>query len=103
MKLTSRTTSTSSTEVMARIAELKADVDGLLKQLSDGEYLSVYTFANNWVHLTSLYEKVQEQMNDQSLMEQLVRFDLLLAADLLAVGRMITIMDNFLRCAITTR
>lgn len=80
-----------------RIADLKADVDFLLFQLSEGEYLSLDTFANNWVHLTSLYEKIQLQMNDQILMDRLVRTDLLLTADLLAVGRMIMVINNFLR------
>lgn len=80
-----------------RMACLKADVDVLLGQLSEGEYLSVDTFANNWVHLTSLYEKIQLQMNDRNLMDRLIRTDLLLAADLIAVGRMIMVINNFLR------
>ena len=42
-------------------------------------------------------------MSDRALMDKLVRSDLLLAADLLAVGRMIAVMDNFLRCAVITR
>ncbi|MEN4546210.1 hypothetical protein [Pantoea agglomerans] len=84
-----------------RITSLKADVDALLQQLSEGEYLSVDTFANNWVHLTTLYAKIQEQMNDRILMDRLVRTDLLLTADLMAVGRMIMVINNFLRCTAT--
>lgn len=80
-----------------RIACLKVHVDVLLRQLSEGEYLSLDTFANNWVHLTSLYETIQLQMNDRILMDRLVRTDLLLTADLLAVGRMIVVINNFLR------
>jgi hypothetical protein len=86
-----------------RITSLKADVDALLRQLSEGEYLSVDTFANNWVHLTALYAKIQEQMNDRVLMDRLVRTDLLLTADLMAVGRMIMVMNNFLRCTAALR
>lgn len=89
--------------VTDRIAALKADVDVLLCQLSEGEYLSVDTFANNWVHLTALYEKIQEQMNDRVLMDRLVSTDLLLTADLMAVGRMIMVMNNFLRCTAAAR
>lgn len=85
------------------IASLKADVDVLLCQLSEGEYLSVDTFANNWVHLMSLYEKIQLQMNDHVLMERLARTDLLLTADLIAVGRMIMVINNFLRCSAAPR
>ncbi|MDQ1211070.1 hypothetical protein ABEH32_22090 [Pantoea agglomerans] len=88
---------------MSRIADLKADVDVLLCQLSEGEYLTVDTFANNWIYLTTLYEKIQAQMNDRILMDRLIRTDLLLAADLLAVGRMITVLDNFMRCAVIPR
>ncbi|ADO08050.1 hypothetical protein ABEG75_23505 [Pantoea agglomerans] len=84
-----------------RITSLKADVDALLRQLSEGEYLSVDTFANNWVHLTALYARIQEQMNDRILMDRLVRTDLLLTADLMAVGRMIMVINNFLRCTAT--
>lgn len=86
-----------------RITSLKADVDALLRQLSEGEYLSVDTLANNWVHLTALYAKIQEQMNDRVLMDRLVRTDLLLTADLMAVGRMIMVMNNFLRCTAALR
>lgn len=93
----------STADIMPRIADLKADVDVLLSQLSEGEYLTVDTFANNWIHLTTLYEKIQAQMNDRILMDRLIRTDLLLAADLLAVGRMITVLDNFMRCAVIPR
>jgi hypothetical protein len=86
-----------------RIACLKADVDALLRQLSEGEYVSVDTFANNWAHLTALYAGIQEQMNDRVLMDQLVRTDLLLTADLIAVGRMIMVINNFLRCTAAAR
>jgi len=93
----------STADIMPRIADLKADVDVLLSQLSEGEYLTVDTFANNWIHLTALYEKIQAQMNDRILMGRLIRTDLLLAADLLAVRRMITVLDNFMRYAIIPR
>lgn len=90
-------------DIMPRLADLKADVDVLLRQLSEGEYLTVSTFANNWMHLTVLYGKIQAQMNDRVLMDRLVRTDLLLTADLLAIGRMITVMNNFMRCAVIVR
>jgi len=86
-----------------RITSLKADVDALLRQLSEGEYVSVDTFANNWVHLMTLYAKIQEQMNDRVLMDRLVRTDLLLTADLMAVGRMIMVINNLLRCTAALR
>ncbi len=93
----------SSADIMLRIADLKEDVDVLLRQLSKGEYQTIDTFANNWIHLTALYEKIQVHMNNHVMMAKLVRTDLLLTADLLAVGRMITVLGNFMRCAVIAR
>ncbi|WP_336749970.1 hypothetical protein [Pantoea vagans] len=61
------------------------------------------TFANNWVHPTALYTRIQAQMNGRVLMDRQVRADLLLTADLMAVGRMIMVMNNFLRCTAAAR
>lgn len=61
------------------------------------------TFANNWVHQTALYTRIQAQMNGRVLMDRQVRADLLLTADLMAVGRMIMVMNNFLRCTAAAR
>ncbi|MDH2065686.1 hypothetical protein [Pantoea sp. GD03673] len=103
MNLSGGNGSAGTTDLISRIGGLKQDVDILLQQLSEGEYLSVDTFANNWIHLTQLYSRIQEHMSNRALMDKLVHSDLLLAADLLAVGRMIAVMDNFLRCAVITR
>mgnify|MGYP001597577859 CR=1 FL=1 len=86
-------------DLLSRIGELKSNVDFLMRQLCEGEYLCTDTFANNWVHLSVLYESIQAGMNDRKLMDLIVKTDLLLAADLLATGRMIQMMSNFLRCA----
>lgn len=98
-----RTLPASTADILPLLAELKADVDVLLRQLSEGEYLTLDTFANNWVHLTVQYEKIQAQMNDRVLMDRLVRTDLLLTADLLAVGRVISVLDNLMRCTVIMR
>jgi hypothetical protein len=90
---------TTPTDLLSRIGELKSSVDFLMRQLCEGEYLYTDTFANNWVHLSLLYESIQETMNDRKLMDLIVRTDILLAADLLATGRMIQVVSNFLRCA----
>lgn len=86
-------------DIMIQIDGLRADVDVLLRQLGQGEYASVDTFVNNWLHLTHMYEQIQAHMNDRALMDMLVHTDILLAADLMATGRLITVMNNFLRCA----
>lgn len=55
-------------QARTRITSLKADVDALLRKLSEGEYVNVDMFANNWVHLTALYAGIQVQMYDRVLM-----------------------------------
>ncbi|BCQ42412.1 hypothetical protein ERHA54_50150 (plasmid) [Erwinia rhapontici] len=92
--------SSASADLLSRISSLKVDVNFLMEQLSEGEYLSVDTFANNWVHLIRMYAGIQEHMKDPKLMDILVHTDLLLAADLMAVGRIIEVLNNFLRCAV---
>lgn len=88
-----------SEDIISRISALKFDVNFLMGQLSEGEYLSVDTFANNWVHLIRMYAGIQEHMNDPELMNFLVHTDVLLTADLMAVGRIIGVINNFLHFA----
>lgn len=93
----------STTNIMPRIANLKADVDVLLRQLSEGEYLTVDTFASNWIQLIRQYEKIQVQMNDRAVMDRVTCTDLLLTADLLTLVRIIRVLKGFLRCGIIPR
>ena len=85
--------------VTDRITSLRADVNALLRHLSEGKHLNLCTFSRHWVSLTRSYEKIQVQMNDPTLKAQLVHTDPLLASDLMALSRIIMIIEKFLRCS----
>ncbi|PQK70036.1 hypothetical protein CG431_20030 [Pantoea ananatis] len=77
---------------------LKEGVDFMVNQLTRGNYLTTSTFANNLIHLNRAFEPVQARMAVPGVMAVLLREDVLLAADLLATGRAIAMMNNFLVC-----
>ncbi|MGP2540601.1 hypothetical protein [Pantoea eucalypti] len=77
---------------------LKEGVDFMVNQLIRGSYLTTSTFANNLVHLNRAFEPVQALMAVPGVMAMLLRKDVLLAADLIATGRAIAMMNNFLVC-----
>lgn len=79
---------------------LKEGVDFMVNQLIRGSYLTTSTFANNLVHLNRAFEPVQARMAVPGVMAMLLREDVLLAADLIATGRAIAMMNNFLVCII---
>ncbi len=77
---------------------LKESVDFLVNQLILGNYLTSSTFANNLLHLNRAFEPIHTRMAVPGVMELLLRADVLLAADLIATGRAIAMMNNFLVC-----
>ncbi|MDF7788011.1 hypothetical protein P4910_21405 [Pantoea stewartii] len=77
---------------------LKEGVDFMVNQLTRGNYLSTTTFANNLLHLNRAFEPIQTQMSLPGVVGWLLREDVLLAADLIATGRAIAMMNNFLVC-----
>ncbi|QZY97689.1 hypothetical protein [Pantoea dispersa] len=77
---------------------LKEGVDFMVNQLIRGNYLTPSTFANNLIHLNRAFEPVQARMAMPDVMALLLREDVLLAADLMATGRAIAMMNNFLVC-----
>lgn len=77
---------------------LKEGVDFMVNQLTRGNYLTTSTFANNLLHLNQAFEPVQARMAVPGVMALLLREDVLLAADLIATGRAIAMMNNFLVC-----
>jgi len=84
---------------MAALRSLKKDMDVLIRQLSEGDYASPDTFANNWAYLSRLSEGMNVYMTNPGVLDILVRVDLVLAADLLAVSRSVAIIENFMKCA----
>lgn len=77
---------------------LKEGVDFMVNQLIRGNYLTTSTFTNNLLHLNRAFEPVQARMAVPGVMAVLLREDVLLAADLIATGRAIAMMNNFLVC-----
>lgn len=89
-----------SVEMYKTLHALKEGVDFMVNQLIRGSYLTTSTFANNLVHLNRAFESVQALMAVPGVMAMLLREDVLLAADLIATGRAIAMMNNFLVCVI---
>lgn len=89
-----------SVEMYKTLHALKEGVDFMVNQLIQGSYLTTSTFANNLVHLNRAFEPVQALMAVPGVMAMLLREDVLLAADLIATGRAIAMMNNFLVCVI---
>ena len=87
-----------SVEMYKTLHALKEGVDFMVNQLIRGSYLTTSTFANNLVHLNRAFEPVQALMAVPGVMAMLFREDVLLAADLIATGRAIAMMNNFLVC-----
>jgi hypothetical protein len=87
-----------SVEMYKTLHALKEGVDFMVNQLIRGSYLTTSTFANNLVHLNRAFEPVQALMAVPGVMAMLLRKDVLLAADLIATGRAIAMMNNFLVC-----
>jgi len=77
---------------------LKEGVDFMVNQLIQGNYLTTSTFANNLLHLNRAFEPIHARMAVPGVMALLLREDVLLAADLIATGRAIAMMNNFLVC-----
>ncbi|WP_367143436.1 hypothetical protein [Pantoea stewartii] len=80
------------------LSALKEGVDFMVNQLTRGNYLTTSTFASNLIHLNRAFEPVQTRMAVPGVMAVLLRENFLLAADLIATGRAIAMMNNFLVC-----
>ena len=89
-----------SVEMHKTLHALKEGVDFMVNQLIRGSYLTTFTFANNLVHLNRAFEPVHALMTAPGIMAMLFQKDVLLAADLIATGRAIAMMNIFLVCVI---
>ncbi|WP_405425002.1 hypothetical protein [Pantoea stewartii] len=84
--------------LMAAIRTMKTDVDVIFKQLTAGVYASPDTFANNWAHLTGRVKKMAPLMSQPGFTDMIMRKDMMLMADLLAIIYAVGIVENFLAC-----
>lgn len=73
-------------------------MDFIMTSLCEGDYASTDTLANNWLNFIQVYEEVQVLLKKPGVIEFITRTDHLLASDLMAAGRTIAIINNFMRC-----
>ncbi|WP_289368149.1 hypothetical protein [Pantoea stewartii] len=82
---------------LAAIRSMKADIDVIIRQLKSGRYVSTDTFANNWAHLLRMIEEMKPFLVQPGFADMIVRTDMLLMADLLAITHAVEIVRNFMR------
>nr|WP_246872159.1 hypothetical protein [Pantoea ananatis] len=76
---------------------MKADVDAIYTQLRDGTYADPDTFVNNWAHLMDRVKKMTPVLSEPGVTETLLRTDVRLTAELLAMTHAVGIIENFMR------
>lgn len=84
--------------LIAAVKSMKSDIDVLYAQLRSGTYVSQDTFVNNWAHLIRVVNEMNPLLSEPGVTETLLRTDILLLADLLALANSIEIIENFLAC-----
>ena len=77
---------------------MKADLDAIYTQLRDGTYADPNTFVNNWAHLIDRVKQMKPVLSEPGVMEALLRTDVMIAAELLAMTHAVGIVENFMRC-----
>ncbi|MEB6534112.1 hypothetical protein MXM51_06065 [Pantoea stewartii] len=84
---------------IVKISALKADIDVIFIQLRHGGYASMDTFANNWAHLIRRVQDIKPLLSRPGVTETLLRTDVRLTADLMAISYAVEIIENFMACA----
>jgi len=85
--------------VYETLLSLKNEIDFIINQLSEGQFERVSTFVSNWAFLVNKYKYVEDSLTNTLVVEKLLVHDAKLCAELIAIGRTITLINNFLRCA----
>jgi len=83
---------------MAAIRSMKAGVDVIFQQLTAGAYVCPDTFVNNWAHLITRVKEMKPLISQPGVTDIIVRTDMMLMADLLAIIYAVGIVENFLGC-----
>ena len=83
----------------ARIAEIKAQTDELLIQLSEGEYRSLDVWANNLAHLKLAFGLFSPYMSDCVFLTWLKQNDAVMVSEIAMTGRSLMALQNFFRLA----
>ncbi|KGL53786.1 MULTISPECIES: hypothetical protein [Pantoea] len=84
--------------LITSVRMMKADMDAIYTQLRDGVYADPDTFVNNWAHLIDRVKQMTPVLREPGVTETLLRIDVLLTAELLAMTHAVGIIENFMRC-----
>ncbi|PWK94653.1 hypothetical protein C7431_110149 [Pantoea allii] len=84
--------------LITAVRMMKADVDAIYTQLRDGTYADPDTFVNNWTHLMDRVKQMTPVLSEPGVTETLLRTDVRLTAELLAMTHAVGIIENFMRC-----
>jgi len=79
------------------ISENKAQADTLIFQLSQGEYKSLDTYANNIAHLNVIFNTCMSYIQDVSFLTWLKEHDPVMTAELVMIGKILMCHYNFFR------
>ncbi|MDE8559353.1 hypothetical protein [Pantoea vagans] len=82
-----------------QVKEIKEQTDFLLIQLSEGDYLSLDTYANNVAHLAMAFEKLRLYIDDVLFLAWLREKDAVLVSEIAVTGRTLMVLQNFFRLA----
>lgn len=82
-----------------QVKEIKEQTDFLLIQLSEGDYLSLETYANNVTHLAMAFEKLRFYIDDVPFLVWLRENDAVLVSEIAVTGRALMVLQNFFRLA----
>ena len=85
-------------KLITAVRMMKADVDAIYTQLRDGTYADPDTFVNNWAHLMDRVKKMTPVLREPGVTETLLRTDVRLTAELLAMTHAVGIIENFMKC-----
>ncbi|AST68372.1 hypothetical protein BFG07_06620 [Kosakonia cowanii] len=84
-----------------RVSEIKAQTDELLTQLSESEYRSLDTWANNLAHLRVTFDLFSPFMTDDpDFLAWLNQHDPVMVSEIAMTGRALMALQNFFRVAL---
>lgn len=84
--------------ILSQIVALNTKISFLINNFSKVE--DFQSFINNWIRLNRLYKRVQVHMSNPEVVDRLVRSNLLLTAELIAVGHTINVLNNLTLCCL---
>jgi hypothetical protein len=81
---------------LRQLRDKMQSVDVIMKQLSEGTYISTEVYANNMNMLADFYQDFGEHLQDPLFMGYLRKHDPDLFINILAIGRAVSLMKNLL-------